>query len=109
VFARDVAESVARARLVAFEQGGSPDVSSHAEGAHGFARGLIAAGVDAVVGPVADVDASALEPTWLEFHRHFAAGTGAPESLRRAQLAALGDAGHQPGPWATLTVFGATQ
>ena len=53
--------------------------------------------------------AANLDRTWVEFHRRYAAGAPAAESLQRAQLAALGASKRRPGPWAALTVFGSNQ
>ncbi|HUE88502.1 MAG TPA: CHAT domain-containing protein [Vicinamibacterales bacterium] len=101
VFARNVADSRPRAQLVALE--------SRAGGTFGFARALLAAGIPNVVSSIADIEPGSVERTWLDFHRRYAAGTAAAESLRRAQLAALSASDRRPGPWATLTVFGSTQ
>jgi CHAT domain-containing protein len=100
--------STMRARLVAFDAQTARrgDVS---EGISGFAIALLAKGVSAVVGPNVQMPASDLDQTWLDFHRHYAAGTTASESLQRAQLAALDESNRRIGPWATLTVFGATE
>jgi tetratricopeptide (TPR) repeat protein len=70
---------------------------------------LLAAGVPNLVGPIATVAPSSLNDIWLRFHRHYASGLPAAESLRQAQLAALRASERRPGPWALLTVFGSTQ
>ena len=108
-FARSVSDTTLRAQLVATESGGAPTMNSLADGPVGFARALIAAGVPVVVSPVTDIAEASVEQTWLDFHRHYAAGNAAAESLRRAQLEALSESNRRPGPWATLTVFGSTQ
>jgi tetratricopeptide (TPR) repeat protein len=109
LYARNVAAAgPVSAQLVALESTVSGSVAPLAEDAQGFAYALLAAGVPNVVSPVTQVDANAVAQTWLDFHRHYAAGTAAAESLRRAQLAALNGSDRRPGPWATLTVFGAT-
>jgi CHAT domain-containing protein len=109
VFGRSVAASRAHAQLVALEGGPPGRITPRTEGAFGFARALLAAGVLTVVSPVADIEPGSVERIWLDFHRHYAEGTAAVDSLRRAQLAALGASDRRPGPWATLTVFGSTQ
>jgi CHAT domain-containing protein len=109
VYARNIADSgPIRAQLVAIESGTAGTITTGTEDGFGFARALLAAGVSNVVSPVADVEGASVERTWLDFHRHYAAGAAAAESLRRAQLTALSES-HRPGPWATLTVFGSTQ
>jgi CHAT domain-containing protein/tetratricopeptide (TPR) repeat protein len=109
VFGRSVANARAHAQLVALEGGPPGRITPRTEGAFGFARALVAAGVLTVVSPVADIEPGSVDRIWLDFHRHYAEGTAAVESLRRAQLAALGTSDRRPGPWATLTVFGSTQ
>jgi CHAT domain-containing protein len=110
VFVRDLtgAQSV-RAGLVILEKGAGAAITPTGEGSLGVARALLAAGVANVVTPVADLESSSVEGTWLEFHRSYASGEDAVESLRRAQLTALGESNRRPGPWATLTVFGSAQ
>jgi hypothetical protein len=109
VFARSLSDSAPSARLVAIERGPGGSITPRAEGAFGFAHALLASGIPNVVSPVADIEPSSVERTWLDFHRLYAEGTAAVESLRRAQLAALTASARRPGPWATLTVFGSTQ
>jgi CHAT domain-containing protein len=109
VFARSFADATARATLVTLETSHPTGSNTLGEGALGFARALIAAGVPAVVSPVTAVAESSVEQTWLEFHRRYAAGATAADSLRRAQIDALNDSARRPGPWATLTVFGSAQ
>jgi CHAT domain-containing protein len=109
VFARDVADSaVLQARLVALE-GRTPLSRADGDGALGFVGALLVAGVPNVVGAIAGVDAARVERTWLDFHRQYATGLTAAESLRQAQLSALRESNGRPGPWAMLTVFGSTQ
>jgi tetratricopeptide (TPR) repeat protein len=107
-----VAQSLAgrstRAQLVAFERMTVSPVSTGGEGSLGFARELLAAGIPAVVSPVSEIADAAVEEAWLDFYRHYAAGTTAAESLRRAQIEALGESDRRPGPWATLTLFGSS-
>jgi CHAT domain-containing protein len=109
VFGRSVADSRAHAQLVTLEDGPPGRITPRTDGAFGFARALLAAGVLTVVSPVADIEPGSVERIWLDFHRHYAEGAAAVDSLRRAQLAALGASDRRPGPWATLTVFGSTQ
>ena len=110
MFAHAVAESgPIQAQLVALADGGDGTAKARADGTLGFARVLLAAGVPTVVSPVTEVDAGSVMQTWLDFHSHYAAGTGAAESLQRAQIAALSESNRRPGPWATLTVFGSAQ
>lgn len=110
MFAHAVAESgPVQAQLVALADGGDGSAKARADGTLGFARMLLAAGVPTVVSPVTEVDAGSVAQTWLDFHSHYAAGTGAAESLQRAQIAALSESNRRPGPWATLTVFGSAQ
>jgi len=75
----------------------------------GLTRALLAAGVPNIIGPVVEVRASGIDHTWLNFHRHYAGGLPVAESLRQAQLVALNESNHRPGPWAMLTVFGSTR
>jgi hypothetical protein len=58
---------------------------------------------------VASIGSAGLETAWIEFHRHYATGVAAAESLRRAQIAALRASDGRSGPWATLTLFGSTE
>lgn len=74
-----------------------------------LARALIAAGVSTVVGPIASPSSPGLERAWIEFHRQYATGVAAAESLRRAQIAALLASDRRSGAWATLTLFGSTE
>lgn len=108
VFARNVADARPRAQLVALQSQVAADVATRGD-AFGFARALLAAGIPNVVSSTVDIEDQSVERTWLEFHRQYAQGTAAVESLRRAQLAALSASDRRPGPWATLTVFGSTQ
>lgn len=98
-----------RARLIALQTPPERRGNLVSEGVSGFATALLAYGVPTVVGPVAQMPDSHLERAWLDFHRHYAAGTTAAQSLRLAQLAALDDSKRRTGPWATLTVFGSTE
>jgi CHAT domain-containing protein len=109
VFAREIAHGTVGAELVALagQPGAAGDLA--ASGSLGVARALLAAGVPTVVGSVVNTTTADLDRTWLNFHRHYATGTAAAESLRRAQLAALGESKRRTGSWATLTVFGSTQ
>jgi tetratricopeptide (TPR) repeat protein len=109
VFARRIADRPPRAQLVALESGPRGSSTPPSADTFGIARALLAAGIPHVVSPVTDVEVTGVERTWLDFHRHYADGVGAAESLRRAQLAALSASARRPGPWATLTVFGSTQ
>jgi CHAT domain-containing protein len=110
MLAREVGSSQPlRAQLVALEQGANNPLAPLNEGTLGLARTLLNAGVANVVSPVVSVEMATVEQTWLAFHRHYASGTAAAESLRRAQLMALNESNRRPGPWATLTVFGSTQ
>ncbi|MGH9174752.1 MAG: CHAT domain-containing protein [Vicinamibacterales bacterium] len=110
VFAWDVADTeLSQARLVTLEGRFEGRANSSSQGTLAFSRALLAAGVPNVVGLVAEVKAHSLRQPWLDFHRHYVAGMPAAESLRQAQLAALSDSNHRPGPWALLTVFGSTQ
>jgi CHAT domain-containing protein len=99
-----------RARLVTLDtssaEGNEP---ASADSVQELTRALLAAGVSTVVGSVGAPSSGELDGTWLEFHRQYAAGITPAESLRRAQLAALNASNRRPGPWATLTVFGANQ
>jgi tetratricopeptide (TPR) repeat protein len=109
VFASEMANTrTPQARLVALE-GASRGGSAAAEGALGFVSALLVAGVPNIVGPIAHLDTASVERTWLEFHRLYASRLSAAESLRQAQLSALRESNHRPGPWAMLTVFGSTQ
>lgn len=107
-YAEIAAAANARARVVALEPAFERR-DYQADGSEALARALLAAGVPAVVAPIAMVPGASLDQTWLEFHRQYAAGSTAAESLRRAQLAALERSQRRPGPWATLTVFSATE
>jgi CHAT domain-containing protein len=109
IFARDFAAARPRARLVAMEGTTSPAAAISGEGPLGFARGLIAAGVPTIVTPITDIAEASVERTWVDFHRNYAGGISAADSLRRAQIAALHESQNRPGPWAALTVFGSTQ
>jgi CHAT domain-containing protein len=112
VFARHVLDTeLSDARLVTLEPRHERNANaiSHDHAALGFSRALLAAGVPNVVGPIAAVGAQKLKQSWLEFHRHYSAGLSAADSLRQAQLTALSESNHRPGPWAMLTVFGSTQ
>jgi hypothetical protein len=109
VFSRSVAAAPVHAQLVTLERGANQRLTVRAEGTLGFARGLLAAGVAAVVAPVADLELAPADKTLAEFHRNYAAGASAAESLRRAQLSALDESNHRSGRWATLTVFGSTE
>jgi tetratricopeptide (TPR) repeat protein len=99
-----------RARLVTLDtssaEGNEP---ASADSVQELTRALLAAGVSTVVGSVGAPSSGELDGTWIEFHRQYAAGITPAESLRRAQLAALNASNRRPGPWATLTVFGANQ
>ncbi|MBA3268940.1 MAG: CHAT domain-containing protein, partial [Acidobacteria bacterium] len=108
VFAREMRQGSPTARLVALEAQPPSGIVREGTGALGFARALLAAGVPTVVGSVVDDSGTDLDRTWLDFHRHYAAGTAAVASLRRAQLAAL-DESRRTGPWAALTAFGSIQ
>jgi tetratricopeptide (TPR) repeat protein len=72
-------------------------------------RALLAAGVPTVIGRVGDVPRAGLDATWVEFHRQYASGISAADSLQRAQIAALNASSRRAGAWATLTVFGSNQ
>jgi CHAT domain-containing protein len=109
VFARSLGSSPARARLVTFEGSATRTVGEVGDSSLGFARQLIAAGVATVVSPVTDIADANEDETWRDFHRHYASGSSAAESLRRAQVEALSESNRRPGPWATLTVFGTEQ
>ncbi|HXG89726.1 MAG TPA: CHAT domain-containing protein [Vicinamibacterales bacterium] len=111
VVARHLAQAptASGATLVALETSAGDASAPPVEGARGFASALLSAGVSNVVGPVAEVNASDLDQTWLDFHRYYAGGAAAADSLRRAQLTALRESNHRPGPWALVTVFGSTQ
>jgi tetratricopeptide (TPR) repeat protein len=98
-----------RARLVTLDARPEDAAVVHTGGSQEVARALLAAGVATVVGPVGTPLAANLDRTWVEFHRRYAAGAPAAESLQRAQLAALGASKRRPGPWAALTVFGSNQ
>lgn len=67
---------------------------------------FLAAGADAVIGtltPVADADARTL---FGAVHRELAAGVGAAEAVRRAQLAALAaDPARRSGGWRAITLL----
>jgi tetratricopeptide (TPR) repeat protein len=95
-----------RARLVAVDaappEGSMPAIDAASQ----VTRALLAAGVATVVASTAAVSPVTVAPMWIEFHRHYASGATPAESLRRAQIAALGASARRPGPWATLTVFG---
>ena len=109
-FARSWPEAArVRAQVVSFESGAGPSAAKRADSNLGMARTLIAAGVPSVVGASGGADEPIASEALVEFHRHFAAGAGAAESLRRAQLAALSESDRRLGPWAALTVFGSTQ
>jgi CHAT domain-containing protein len=110
VLARRVGdEEVFRARLVVLETDVSQSTMPRAEGHLAFARAVLAAGVPNVVSPVAEVKTSDVGQIWLDFHRYYAGGPPAAASLRRAQLVALRESNHRPGPWALIAVFGSAQ
>jgi hypothetical protein len=98
-----------RARLVTLDTRADEAGLARTGGTQEVARALLVAGVTTVVGSVGTPVSANLDSTWLEFHRRYAAGAPAAESLQRAQLTALGAANRRPGPWAALTVFGANQ
>jgi tetratricopeptide (TPR) repeat protein len=99
-----------RARLVALDTDVTgAHVPARSDGPQEVALALLAAGVPTVIGRVGAFPTDTLSPTWVEFHRQFAAGKPAAESLQRAQLAALSASQRRAGPWATLTVFGSYQ
>ncbi len=98
-----------RAQLVTLDPRTEDAAVAHTGGSQEVARALLAAGVATVVGPVGTPVAANLDRTWVEFHRRYAAGAPAAESLQRAQVAALGASKRRPGPWAALTVFGSNQ
>jgi tetratricopeptide (TPR) repeat protein len=79
------------------------------DGEQQLIRALLAAGVSTVIGRVGDVPHATLDATWVEFHRQYAAGLSAADSLQRAQIAALNASSRRAGAWATLTVFGSNQ
>lgn len=109
VSAAQLASSHVRARLVTLDLTAADGVrTAESEGAQRVARALLSAGVTTVIGPVASVPAAGLERAWIEFHRQYATGVAAAESLRRAQIAALQASDRRSGPWATLTLFGST-
>lgn len=108
--ARLATASDVRARLVTLDvEAVDTAFATGFDGAQEVARALLAAGVITVVGRVGALPSAGLDRTWIEFHRHYAAGVAAAESLRRAQIAALSAANRRSGPWATLTVFGSTE
>jgi CHAT domain-containing protein len=109
LFGRNVANIRPRAQMIALERGPRGHITPRTEGAFGFARALLATGVSTVVSPVTDIEPASVARAWLDFHRHYAEGMAAVDSLRRAQLAALGASDRRSGPWATLTVFGSTR
>jgi hypothetical protein len=99
-----------RARLVTLDVASGTDArASDVDGPQYVARALLSAGVLTVVGPVAPIASAGLESAWIEFHRQYATGVAAAESLRRAQIAALHASNRRSGPWATLTLFGSTE
>jgi tetratricopeptide (TPR) repeat protein len=95
-----------RARIVMLDATDKRADPAASDGTQQLAAALIAAGVPTVVGQVGALPTGSLDRTWVEFHRHYAAGIAAVESLRRAQLAALTASNRRAGPWAALTVFG---
>jgi hypothetical protein len=96
------------ARLMALDTAAPrPDVVAAVSGLD-LARTILAVGVPTVVTQIMLGESQPLRSTWVEFHRHVAGGVAPAESLRRAQLQALGQLNRRPGPWATLTVFGST-
>jgi hypothetical protein len=110
VFARDLADLERRnVQLIALERVPEGPIGTDADQSSALTRSLVAAGVPFVVSPVVAVEPQRIERTWLDFHRHYAAGAAVADSLRRAQLAALSQSDRRPGPWATLTVFGSAQ
>jgi tetratricopeptide (TPR) repeat protein len=106
---RVASHEMARARLVALETDFGPDSTHHGDGVLAFVRALLAAGVPNVVGSAAHTKAGNLAAAWRDFHRYYASGLPAAESLRLAQLTAVGESNRRLGPWAMLTVFGSTQ
>jgi hypothetical protein len=106
---RLAAAKTVRARLVTLDTRSEDAAAAGTGGSQEVARALLAAGVTTVVGSVGAPVAANLDRTWIEFHRRYAAGAPAAESLQRAQLAALGASNRRPGPWAALTVFGSNQ
>jgi tetratricopeptide (TPR) repeat protein len=106
---RLAAAKTVRARLVTLDTRADEAGLARTGGTQEVARALLVAGVMTVVGSVGTPVSANLDRTWLEFHRRYAAGAPAAESLQRAQLTALGAANRRPGPWAALTVFGANQ
>lgn len=95
----------AGARLVALDARSPEPADAATHGPWALAGNLSSAGVTVVMTPIAVDDNAALDRTWLAFHRHFAGGAGAADSVRQAQLDALAVGGRRLGPWATLTVF----
>lgn len=98
-----------RASVVAIEPVQAERANAREPGTLGMARALLAAGVPTIVTSLATSAARDVADTWVEFHRNYATGLGAAESLRLAQIAALRASDRQLGPWATLAVFGATR
>jgi hypothetical protein len=98
-----------RTELVSLEPGGTAHAGWDSRAPQMIPRAFLAAGVRHVVTPVAQFARDDIAATWMEFHRQFAAGSNAVDSLRQAQLAALSTSDRRSGPWAALTVFGAAQ
>ncbi|MEW6320653.1 MAG: CHAT domain-containing protein [Acidobacteriota bacterium] len=106
LFIREVPQNtLASTRLLVL---GPTTTGPHAggDGTLGVARSFLTSGVPTVAGELAPVDRSATASLWRAFHRAYASGRQAADSLRDAQLAALTAAGGRPGPWGALAVFG---
>ncbi|MDP1570016.1 MAG: CHAT domain-containing protein [Vicinamibacterales bacterium] len=110
VFAREVAaRDFSRTGLVVLascDSGGGP--SARGEGALSLARAFLAAGAPTVVSALGPLDDTLARQMFVEFHRAYARGASAAESLQQVQVQALQRTGRQPGPWARLAVFGAS-
>lgn len=79
------------------------------EGVISLARPLLALGIPAVVGAVWDVDDAATAALFEAFHRRLAAGDGAVDALRSAQLALAHSSDPalvRPRSWAGFRVIG---
>jgi tetratricopeptide (TPR) repeat protein len=96
-----------RAHLVTLDMTAPDGSGSNSSALQEVTQALLAAGVSTVVGRLGTLPSADLDGTWIEFHRQYAVGVAAAESLQRAQLAALEATNRRTGPWATLTVFGA--
>jgi CHAT domain-containing protein len=80
--------------------------TSRSAGVNSVARPLLRAGVPAVVGTLWEIEDAGSPGIMTEFHRRFRHGEGVVESLRQAQLKALGAAGRSSWEWAAFSVFG---